>query len=98
MSRELKEDLQYLRATIFLRTLPGAFKLWRISSPRRSGLTAGAVYHLSGRQPRSGLFCESFQTRWLLHRELTRRGMFIDREHVNTNPLGSAFVIFKKQQ
>ena len=61
-------------------------------------LTAGAVYHLSGRQPRSRLFSESFQTRWLLRRELTRRGLFIDREHVNTNPLAPVFIIFKKQQ
>lgn len=78
--------------------------LWRglarleISSVILGGraLAAGTLYHLTGRQPRVRPLNESFQTRWLLRRELRRRGLLLDREHVNTNPLTPYFVIFKQ--
>ena len=59
-------------------------------------LTAGALYHLTRRQPRSKLLNESFQTKWLLKRELAKHQMFIEREQTKTNPLTPAFVIRKK--
>jgi ubiquinone/menaquinone biosynthesis C-methylase UbiE len=59
-------------------------------------LVAGTLYHLVRRQPRTKLFNESYQTRWLLQRELAKHGMFIEREQVKTNPLTPAFVIRKK--
>jgi SAM-dependent methyltransferase len=58
-------------------------------------LTNGAIYHLSGRQPMTRILNETFQTRWLLKRELAGRGMFIDGELPNTNPAAPSFVIRK---
>jgi SAM-dependent methyltransferase len=60
-------------------------------------LTAGTLYHLVRRQPRATLLNESYQTRWLLRRELAKHGLVIEREQINTNPLTPAFVIRKKQ-
>ena len=62
---------------------------WRV-------LIAGAIYHLVGRQPQTRFLNESFQTRWLLRRELARHGLVLERERVKTNPLAPAFVIRKK--
>lgn len=42
-------------------------------------LVAGAVYHLTGSQPRRWISGESFQTIWLLRRELARIGLEIQR-------------------
>jgi SAM-dependent methyltransferase len=58
-------------------------------------LTSGAIYHLSGRQPMTRFLNETFQTRWLLKRELTGSGMFIDGELPNSNPAAPSFVIRK---
>lgn len=58
-------------------------------------LTTGAIYHLSNRQPMNRILNETFQTRWLLKRELAERGMFIDGELANLNPAAPAFVIRK---
>ena len=58
-------------------------------------LAAGTLYHLTGRQPRVRFLNESFQTRRLLRRELSKHGLSIEREHVNTNPLTPHFVISK---
>ena len=58
-------------------------------------LAAGALYHITGRQPRARFLNESFQTRRLLRRELAKHGLSIEREHVNTNPLTPHFVISK---
>jgi SAM-dependent methyltransferase len=58
-------------------------------------LIAGTVYHIVGRQPRSKLLNESYQTRWLLQRELARHALVIEREQSRTNPLTPAFVIRK---
>ena len=60
-------------------------------------LIAGTLYHIARRQPRLRLFNETYQTRWLLRRELTKHGMAIERERTITNPLTPAFVIRKGQ-
>lgn len=60
-------------------------------------LAAGTLYQLTGRQPRARFLNESFQTRGLLRRELSKHGLSIEREHVNTNPLTPCFVIFKSK-
>jgi SAM-dependent methyltransferase len=60
-------------------------------------LTAGTLYHLARRQPWMWLLNESYQTRWLLRRELAKHGMDIEREQAKTNPLTPAFVIRKRQ-
>ena len=58
-------------------------------------LAAGTLYHLVRRQPRTKLLNESYQTRWLLRRELAKHGLFLEREQSHTNPLTPAFVIRK---
>jgi SAM-dependent methyltransferase len=60
-------------------------------------LATGTLYHLARRQPpRVKFLDESYQTRWLLRRELAKHGLFIEREQINTNPMTPAFVICKK--
>ena len=60
-------------------------------------LVAGAVYHITSHQPFFKPFNETFQTRWLLRRELSKIGLTIEREQKDTNPLTPSFVIFKKR-
>ena len=59
-------------------------------------LIAGSLYHLTGWQPQTWLLNESYQTQWLLRRELAKHGMFIEREQMQTNALTPAFVIRKQ--
>lgn len=57
-------------------------------------LIAGLVYHVIGRQVRSRLLSpETFQTEWLLRRELDRCGMAISAQLADSNPNTPAFVI-----
>lgn len=61
-------------------------------------LTVGAIYHLTGKQTDTRLFGnETFQTRWLLNRELSRHGLTLKRERPDSNPHTPAFVIYKEQ-
>jgi ubiquinone/menaquinone biosynthesis C-methylase UbiE len=60
-------------------------------------LTAGAIYHLTRRQPHTRIFNETFQTRWMLARELAKHEMAIEREQPGSSPHTPAFVIYKKQ-
>ena len=92
--------LKIHHARYYLRLLWRGVSRLEISSLLYGGrvLASGMLYHLSGRQPRARFLNESFQTRWLLRRELTRCGLLMDREHVNTNPLTPYFVIFKEQK
>lgn len=61
-------------------------------------LAAGTMYHLSGRQPRVRFLNESYQTRWLLKRELRRQGMYIENEMPNGDRSAPAFVIRKHSE
>jgi len=57
-------------------------------------LAAGLLYHLTGRQPRSGLTVkEVFQTRWRLRRELLQQGLSIVAEMPNSNPRAPLFIV-----
>lgn len=59
-------------------------------------LMTGAIYHVSGRQPRMKLLGnESFQTEWLMRRELSRSGMNITGEMPDSNPATPSFIISK---
>lgn len=59
-------------------------------------LAVGAIYHLTGRQTRTRLLgTETFQTRWLLRRELSRRGLRLDCERPDGTSGTPAFVITK---
>ena len=57
-------------------------------------LLAGAVYHLIGKQVRTKLLSrETFQTKWLLNRELSRVRLSIERELPSSNPLTPFFLV-----
>jgi hypothetical protein len=58
-------------------------------------LTAGVIYHLLGRQPSMRWLNETFQTRWLLKRELANNGMSILKEQGGVDLAAPAFVISK---
>ena len=61
-------------------------------------LVAGSIYHLTCRQPRAWLMNETFQTRWLLRRELAKHGLVTNAEQSNTNPLTPTFVVDKRHR
>ena len=58
-------------------------------------LIAGTAYHICGRQPRFKPLHESYQTEWMLRRELPRHGLTIERPQKRTNAGTPAFVIRK---
>jgi ubiquinone/menaquinone biosynthesis C-methylase UbiE len=60
-------------------------------------LFTGAVYHLFRRQPpRVRFLDETFQTEWLLRRELARHGLRIERRQPGSNPRTPTYVIRKR--
>lgn len=59
-------------------------------------LLAGAVYHLIRRQPRWRVPSrETFQSEWLLRRQLRRYGLSIQCKTPDSNPITPSFVIEK---
>jgi SAM-dependent methyltransferase len=56
-------------------------------------LVAGAIYHLTGSQPRRWIIGESFQTMWLLRRELARNGLEIQRLLTDSGPATPSLLI-----
>ncbi len=58
-------------------------------------LTTGTIYHLSRRQPMTRILNETYQTRWLLKRELAKSGLFIDSEQPDASPAAPSFYIRK---
>jgi SAM-dependent methyltransferase len=62
-------------------------------------LVAGLVYHVTGRQVRTRLLSpETFQTKWLLRRELARFGLVIAYELPGSNPFTPFFRIEPRRQ
>jgi len=60
-------------------------------------LAVGVIYHLTDRQTSTRILGnETFQTRWLLRRELARRGLSIKSEREDTTSRTPAFVISKQ--
>lgn len=60
-------------------------------------LAVGAIYHLTSRQTSTRILgSETFQTRWMLQRELARRGLSIEQERHDTTSPAPAFVISKQ--
>jgi ubiquinone/menaquinone biosynthesis C-methylase UbiE len=60
-------------------------------------LTAGLIYHASGRQSRTTIPSpETFQTVRMLRRELERHGLEVVRELRDSNPLTPSFLIRKR--
>ena len=59
-------------------------------------LVAGTIYHLAGSQPRTRIpSTETFQSEWLLRRELARCGLTIQSKTPDSNPITPSFVIVK---
>jgi SAM-dependent methyltransferase len=58
-------------------------------------LVAGAIYHLTGSQPRRWIIGESFQTMWLLRRELARNGLEIQRRLTDSGPATPSLLIVR---
>jgi ubiquinone/menaquinone biosynthesis C-methylase UbiE len=60
-------------------------------------LLAGAIYHATGRQPKGRLTAhgETFQTLWLLRRELARQGFNLSRELPDTEKITPSFLVIK---
>lgn len=59
-------------------------------------LVAGSIYHLAGSQPRTRIPSnETFQSEWLLRRELARCGLTIQSKTPDSNPITPSFVIVK---
>ena len=57
-------------------------------------LIAGFIYHAIGKQLRIRLISpETFQTEWLLRRELSKLSLSIERELPDSNPLTPSFLI-----
>jgi SAM-dependent methyltransferase len=56
-------------------------------------LVAGAIYHLTGSQPRRWIIGESFQTMWLLRRELARNGLEIKGLLTDSGPATPSLLI-----
>jgi SAM-dependent methyltransferase len=56
-------------------------------------LVAGVIYHLTGSQPRRWITGESFQTMWLLRRELARNGLEIRRILTDSHPATPTLLI-----
>jgi ubiquinone/menaquinone biosynthesis C-methylase UbiE len=61
-------------------------------------LLAGVVYHATGKQSHSRLTAggETFQTPWLLRRELRRQGLRISRELPDTEKITPSFLVIKE--
>lgn len=60
-------------------------------------LAAGVIYHATGRQPRNRITGpETFQTRWLLARELRRHGLEIRAELPDSLPAAPSLLIGRR--
>jgi ubiquinone/menaquinone biosynthesis C-methylase UbiE len=108
-ARALSEMARVLtpRGVLLLKIHHARYYLDKLSAAARSAdarsaahalrvLTAGSLYQLTGRQPRTRLTGgETFQTRRLLARELSRHGMKIADELPDTNAATPSFVIVK---
>jgi CelD/BcsL family acetyltransferase involved in cellulose biosynthesis/SAM-dependent methyltransferase/ribosomal protein S18 acetylase RimI-like enzyme len=60
-------------------------------------LMTGAIYHVSGSQPGGGILLrETFQTEWLLKRELRPIGLALEKELADSNPLTRSYRVTKR--
>jgi ubiquinone/menaquinone biosynthesis C-methylase UbiE len=60
-------------------------------------IVAGGLYHLTRKQPRTRIPSpETFQSEWLLRRELVRHGLSIHSKTPDSNPFSPSFVIVKE--
>lgn len=102
VSRVLRPDGKYLLKISgvrwYLLELTQAIKSGKVMSLIHATrvLLAGSIYHLTRRQPRTRIpSTETFQSEWLLRRELRRHGLAIQGKTPDSNPLTPSFVIVK---
>lgn len=84
----------------YLLELKQAVKTFSLKPLLHAGrvLLAGCIYHLSGSQPRTRIpSSETFQSEWLLRRELARCGLTIQSKTPDSNPITPSFVIVKQR-
>jgi ubiquinone/menaquinone biosynthesis C-methylase UbiE len=100
MARVLEPDgvllLKIHHARFYLRKFRSGLLTRDVLSMMHAGrvLAAGLVYHLTGRQVRNRfLSSETFQTEWLLRRELDRCGLEIGRTLPGSSPATPFFLI-----
>jgi ubiquinone/menaquinone biosynthesis C-methylase UbiE len=103
-SRVLRPGGRYLLkihgARFYLDLLKRALKSRNVMSMIYASrvLVAGSIYHVLRRQPRTRIpGPETFQSEWLLRRELRRYGLSILSESEDSNSLTPSFVIVKAQ-
>ena len=61
-------------------------------------LLSGVIYHVTGKQMRNRLVTnETFQTRWMLQRELRRHALLIERSMPDSNWMTPSFVIARER-
>ncbi|HEV2915222.1 MAG TPA: class I SAM-dependent methyltransferase [Pyrinomonadaceae bacterium] len=103
MARVLRPGGAFLlkihHARYYLRKLRGGLRARQPLSMIHAArvLLSGTIYHATRRQPRSRIPSpETFQSVWLLRRELARRNLFIDRELPDGDAATPSFVIIKE--
>jgi SAM-dependent methyltransferase len=103
MARVLRPGGAFLltihRARYYLRKLRGGLSSFEPLSMLHATrvLIAGSIYHVTRRQPRSRLPSpETFQSAWLLRRELERCGLVLERQMTDSDSSTPSFVIIKK--
>ncbi len=103
-SRVLRPEGKYLLKIMgvrwYLLELKQSLKSGKIMSVIHATrvLVAGSIYHLTRRQPRSGIPSrETFQSEWLLRRGLVRHGLSIRSKTPDSNPVTPSFVIVKER-
>ncbi len=92
--------LKFHHARFYLRQLRDGFAHRQVKSAIHAlrVVMAGTLYHLTGFQLRSKLTGgETFQTRWLLGRELKRRGLQVRRELADSDPAAPSLLITRER-
>ena len=90
--------LRIHHARYYLRDIWQGLVARRLLSMIHAGrvLVVGSIYHLTGKQTDTRLFGnETFQTHWLLKRELSRRGLTLTAERADSNSQTPSFIIHK---
>jgi SAM-dependent methyltransferase len=100
VARVLRSDGSFLlkihHARYYLHKLWSGLKVLDVMSMIHAArvFVSGLIYHATGKQVRTRLISqETFQTEWMLRRELARCGLSIGFEVSDSNPLTPVFLI-----
>lgn len=105
MARVVRPDgcllVKFHHGRFYLRKLREALAAGRVRAALHACrvLAAGALYHLTGAQPRGRLTGgETFQTAWLLRRELRRHGLGAERALEDSSPETPSLLIRRRSR